>query len=136
MNRPGGRRPEDRPGKAPRAFPSRGRSLLACALVYLAAGATAWAAALAGAPPLGALPAGGHPAGSHPLILAAAAADLAATLVVFAGSFLFDNSSLYDPYWSAAPLPIALYWMAGAPAGAGLARRSRSWRCWRSGRCA
>jgi steroid 5-alpha reductase family enzyme len=47
--------------------------------------------------------------GRHP-ILVAAAADLAATLVVFAFGVAADNSSLYDPYWSVAPLPIALYW--------------------------
>jgi steroid 5-alpha reductase family enzyme len=45
----------------------------------------------------------------HP-ILVAAAADLATTLVVFGFSVRYDNSSLYDPYWSVAPLPIALYW--------------------------
>jgi steroid 5-alpha reductase family enzyme len=37
-------------------------------------------------------------------------ADVAATLTIFAFSFRFDNSSFYDPYWSVAPLPIALYW--------------------------
>jgi steroid 5-alpha reductase family enzyme len=49
----------------------------------------------------------------HP-ILVAAAADFAATLVVFGFSVGYGNSSLYDPYWSAAPLPIAIYW-TGAP---------------------
>ena len=49
----------------------------------------------------------------HP-ILVAAAADLSATLVVFAFSVGYDNSSLYDPYWSVAPLPIALYWAAAS----------------------
>ena len=37
-------------------------------------------------------------------------AGLAATVVVFAFSLMFRNSSLYDPYWSLAPLPIAIYW--------------------------
>lgn len=41
-------------------------------------------------------------------ILAIAAADLAATLTVFIFSMLSDNSSIYDPYWSVAPIPIAL----------------------------
>jgi steroid 5-alpha reductase family enzyme len=49
----------------------------------------------------------------HP-ILVAAVADLVATLVVFGFSVGYDNSSLYDPYWSVAPLPIALYWTATA----------------------
>ena len=52
-------------------------------------------------------------AGMHPIAIAAIA-DLAATLVVFAGSVALNNSSVYDPYWSVAPLPIALYWVATA----------------------
>ncbi|HEU4384696.1 MAG TPA: hypothetical protein VFR85_14510, partial [Anaeromyxobacteraceae bacterium] len=47
--------------------------------------------------------------GRHP-VLVAAAADVAATLVVFGFSVARDNSSLYDPYWSLAPLPMAVYW--------------------------
>lgn len=35
------------------------------------------------------------------------AADVAATLVVFAGSVVCRNSSVYDAYWSVAPLVIA-----------------------------
>lgn len=34
---------------------------------------------------------------------------LAATLCVFIFSFYTKNSSLYDPFWSVAPLPIVLY---------------------------
>lgn len=41
----------------------------------------------------------------------AAAADLAATVVVFAFSVALDNSSVYDPYWSVAPVPLLVYWM-------------------------
>lgn len=52
----------------------------------------------------------------HP-ILAAAVADLAATAVVFLASALHDNSSVYDPYWSLAPIPIAVYWAGQGPAG-------------------
>ena len=46
-------------------------------------------------------------------------ADCVATLVVFAASMAFANSSLYDPYWSVAPPVIGLYWasaVVGAPA--------------------
>lgn len=39
------------------------------------------------------------------------AADIAATLVVFAFSVRFDNSSVYDAYWSVAPPALAVYWM-------------------------
>ncbi|HLG75184.1 MAG TPA: hypothetical protein VKX46_02145, partial [Ktedonobacteraceae bacterium] len=35
-------------------------------------------------------------------------ADLAATLVIFIFSVITRNSSMYDPYWSVAPVPIAL----------------------------
>jgi steroid 5-alpha reductase family enzyme len=51
--------------------------------------------------------------GMHPIAIAVLA-DMAATLVVFAGSVALDNSSVYDPYWSVAPLPIALFWAAAA----------------------
>jgi steroid 5-alpha reductase family enzyme len=56
----------------------------------------------------------------HPLLVTAAA-DAAATLVVFAFSVRYDNSSVYDPYWSVAPVPIALYW---ASLGEGGLRRA------------
>jgi steroid 5-alpha reductase family enzyme len=59
--------------------------------------------------------------GLHP-VAAAGAADLLATIVVFAFSVGFDNSSIYDPYWSVAPVPIALFW-AFASGGAGTQAR-------------
>ncbi len=67
----------------------------------------AYAAALAAAVLTGLALRGRHP------VLVAAAADVAGTLVVFAFGVAADNSSLYDPYWSVAPLPIALYWSLG-----------------------
>ena len=48
---------------------------------------------------------------SHPLAVALAA-DLAATLAIFAWSVAYRNSSFYDAYWSVAPIPIAIYWIA------------------------
>jgi steroid 5-alpha reductase family enzyme len=75
---------------------ARGRALGALALAY----GVALAAALA---------VGWALRGRHPLLVAAAA-DLAATLVVFGFSLGHDNSSVYDPYWSFAPIPIAIYW--------------------------
>ncbi|MEO5730333.1 MAG: DUF1295 domain-containing protein [Byssovorax sp.] len=61
---------------------------------------------------------------AHPL-RAVAFADLAATLAVFAVSVLVDNSSVYDPYWSVAPVAIAP-WLAAHPVatGAPLARQA------------
>jgi len=44
-------------------------------------------------------------------IVIVALADLAATIVVFIFSVLTNNSSIYDPYWSVAPVPIALFWL-------------------------
>jgi steroid 5-alpha reductase family enzyme len=72
----------------------------------LAAVAVAYGAALLAAAATAAALAGHHP------LLVTAAADVAATLVVFGFSVAFDNSSLYDPYWSVAPIPIALCWAA------------------------
>jgi steroid 5-alpha reductase family enzyme len=54
--------------------------------------------------------------GAHPLVVIGAA-DLVGTLVVFRFSVAFDNSSFYDPYWSVAPVPIAVYWMLQAAPG-------------------
>ena len=54
----------------------------------------------------------------HP-ILVVVVADVAATLVVFAFSTVFRNSSFYDPYWSVAPVVIAVYW-AATPAVVGV----------------
>jgi steroid 5-alpha reductase family enzyme len=56
----------------------------------------------------------------HPLAVAFAA-DVAATLAIFAFSVAFNNSSFYDAYWSAAPPVIALYfWAIAAPDADGL----------------
>ncbi len=78
---------------------ARGRDFALVALAYAAGLAaalgTAWA--LAGRSP----------------VLVAAAADVAATVVVFGFSAALGNSSVYDPYWSVAPIPIVLYWAAG-----------------------
>ncbi len=46
-----------------------------------------------------------------PPIAVVGLADLAATIVVFLFSVLTRNSSMYDPYWSVAPVPIALFWL-------------------------
>ncbi len=81
---------------------SRGRSLAWLAAAYLAALVAALATGMALQ--------GGNP------ILVALAADAVATVVVFAFSLTLDNSSMYDPYWSVAPIPIVAYW-AMAPGG-------------------
>ena len=47
------------------------------------------------------------------IILQFLLADLVATVVIFLFSLSIDNSSFYDPYWSVAPFPIALYWTLG-----------------------
>jgi steroid 5-alpha reductase family enzyme len=76
---------------------SRPFSIFVCCVIYAAAAVVAWAVS-AWCPP------------AWGPVAMAAAADLAATIAVFAFSVLSDNSSVYDPYWSVAPLGIALYW--------------------------
>jgi steroid 5-alpha reductase family enzyme len=49
----------------------------------------------------------------HPLV-AVTVADLVATVAVFVFSFAYDNTSVYDPYWSVAPVVIA-GWLAFGP---------------------
>ena len=44
-------------------------------------------------------------------------ADIIATIVVFVMSMIFRNSSLYDPYWSVAPVPIVYFFLHLAPEG-------------------
>jgi steroid 5-alpha reductase family enzyme len=57
--------------------------------------------------------------GQAPIVIVGLA-DLAATAVVFLFSVITNNSSIYDPYWSIAPVPIALFWLA-RPGSDGLA---------------
>jgi steroid 5-alpha reductase family enzyme len=88
-------------------IPDRNRSILLCVAVYVAAAfVAATIAALAWS--LGPLAA---------VILA----DLAATVVVFAASYTWNNSSFYDPYWSVAPIAMVVVWslapVADAPVG-------------------
>jgi len=54
-----------------------------------------------------------------PPIVVLGLADLVATVVVFLSSVLVRNSSMYDPYWSVAPVLLALFWL-WRPASGGL----------------
>ena len=48
-------------------------------------------------------------------------ADVVATVVVFAHSVMYDNASVYDPYWSVQPLVIAVaFTVSGEISGAGV----------------
>ncbi len=49
----------------------------------------------------------------HPIIIAFAA-DIAATLAIYALARVFRNASFYDPYWSIAPIAIAVFWLTAA----------------------
>jgi steroid 5-alpha reductase family enzyme len=60
--------------------------------------------------------------GAHPIAVAAAA-DAAATCVVFAFSAAFRNASFYDAYWSVAPIAITAYWALAADPGAAAGAR-------------
>ncbi len=51
-------------------------------------------------------------------------ADIVATLVVFAFSRAYRNSSFYDAYWSVIPPLLLLYWWAQSGPGV------EQWRCW------
>ena len=56
---------------------------------------------------------GWHFSDWHPIFVILFA-DIAGTFVVWGFSFLYRNSSFYDPYWSVAPVVICLYllWLA------------------------
>lgn len=81
-------------------------------LAYVAAGITAVMFARANI----------MPESWHPL-LKVLAIDVVATAVVFLFSLLRNNSSIYDPYWSVAPIAIAAYFIAQAEVDACLARQ-------------
>ncbi len=53
---------------------------------------------------------------SHPM-LNVLIADIIATVIVFAFSVIFNNSSVYDPYWSVAPPVIVIYLIQLFPDG-------------------
>lgn len=78
----------------------RGAPLLICGFAYALAVGVAYIVymALPGEPPL----------------WVAGVATTAATLVIFAVSRLFGNSSIYDPYWSLQPIVLGGYWAATA----------------------
>ncbi len=46
----------------------------------------------------------------HPLFIVITL-DILATLVIFLFSLMFNNSSLYDPYWSIVPPIVMLFWV-------------------------
>jgi len=48
--------------------------------------------------------------GMH-MLISTLLADIAATLIVWGFGILFLNSSIYDPYWSVAPLAILSLWI-------------------------
>ncbi len=73
---------------------NRGRSFVLVTLAYVAAVVVGIVVARA-------------VAANHSDIVAFAAADAAATVVVFLASVAVNNSSMYDPYWSVAPMAIA-----------------------------
>lgn len=79
----------------PRSLP-RFTSFLWISVAYVAALAVAFAVVRALGP------------AAHPL-WAAALADAVATIVVFVFSRALDNTSVYDPYWSVAPIAVASY---------------------------
>ncbi|KAJ1496191.1 hypothetical protein T484DRAFT_1760027 [Baffinella frigidus] len=57
-------------------------------------------------------------------------ADVVATVVCFAFSFVVDNTSVYDPYWSVAPMIIAPYLALGYGDAALRARQTASDLIW------
>lgn len=50
-----------------------------------------------------------------PEMWAALLADVVATVVIFAFSLRYKNSSFYDPYWSVIPPLLMIYWMGCFP---------------------
>lgn len=53
----------------------------------------------------------------HAVMMNVLAADMAATAVIFTFSVLFNNSSVYDPYWSVVPPVIVIFLIKLFPGG-------------------
>ena len=49
---------------------------------------------------------------STKVLEASLVADIMATVVIFVFSIVYDNSSMYDAYWSVAPQLLTCYWVA------------------------
>jgi len=81
---------------APNPTLEKRRGLALCAVAY----ASAWAAA---ASTVAAWP-------SLSPLLRVAVADVVATVVIFVWSRALSNSSMYDAYWSVAPIPMVAFW--------------------------
>ena len=113
--------------RGPRARLSRERGLRGCSLLpsrlrcFAVITVDLWRRAL-----VAALVARWIGPGADPLRVIALA-DFVATMVVFAASVPRDNSSVYDPYWSVAPIVIAAFLAARAGRGglSGAARGRR-----------
>ncbi len=88
--------PASSPGTPPSDSASLRRAFALCALAYILA--------------LGVAVGVGYAVREHHPIMVALVADIAGTLVIYGFSRTFRNASFYDPYWSMAPLAIALYW--------------------------
>jgi steroid 5-alpha reductase family enzyme len=84
---------------------SRGMSFVYCGLVYLLALAAAFLAF--------------RLFRESGVLFATFLADVAATIVVWFCGVLMKNASLYDPYWSVAPLVILPLWLWTSPAPVG-----------------
>ncbi len=78
--------------------PARTVSFLVVALAYILALAVAWFTVRI-------VP------GNWSLLVKGLAGDIAATIVIYLCSLIFNNSSMYDAYWSVAPPVLYLYWM-------------------------
>ena len=85
------------------------QALVLCILVYISAGA----AAIGSYFPFSSL---------HPILIAGIA-NIAATIIVFLFSVSLDNSSMYDPYWSLAPIGIGFFYFSLYPDGSPAAIR-------------
>ncbi len=74
--------------------PSRTLSFMVCAVAYLFAVGIALVAA--------------YIFRTYPLLYVIGIADLVATAVIFAWSYAYNNTSLYDAYWSVIPIVITI----------------------------
>ena len=70
---------------------------------------------------------GNDPSGQNSILLKSALAVGIAVAVIFSGSLIFNNSSVFDPWWSVAPPLMVVFYLSSVLSSESLIRDSGSW---------
>ncbi|HOI46736.1 MAG TPA: DUF1295 domain-containing protein [Bacilli bacterium] len=85
-------------------YKSKGNAMIAIAFIYIVAAVVAF---ILFNPILDVV----RPFGFYPLIVTMFIVDVIATIIIYVFGVIFNNSSIYDPYWSVAPPVMFAAWI-------------------------